>query len=462
MRFALLPIRAFVSILFLVIFLSFAEPALAAECSLCKAAESGDADEVRRLLDGGANPNQLQKSGYTPLIHAAENGHLESVKILLEKGANPNRMGKMSAEMAAEMSADLCVEEKDLMKDNVTKDILDSLNSEDAAAVSVALSPIIVCNAYPGDFWIYTEGFSALMVAESKVVKILIDDGANPNQSNSIGWTALMIAALQDNAESVKALLESGAILSAANQNGDTALDIAFEMHGDSVVNVIQEWERKQFQERQKAIRTQKEREESGKTDSSVAVVAASKTSSEAEKVFENAWRSIVLVRVPGKQGSGVIVKPNLVATNCHVIESGGDIVVYKSDNRRTDKKTKFYAQLGQADYRNDLCLLDVAGLWGIPASVRKYDTLRVGEKVYALGSPAGLDLTYTDGVVSQLRNIDDKAVIQTNAAISPGSSGGGLFDSEANLIGITAFGFDKTETEGLNFAIPADLVLQY
>ena len=66
-------------------------------------------------------------------------------------------------------------------------------------------------------------------------------------------------------------------------------------------------------------------------------------------------------------------------------------------------------------------------GLWGIPATVRKYDTLKIGEAVYALGAPKGLDLSLSDGLISQLREHDGNRLIQTTAAISPGSSGGGF-----------------------------------
>ena len=439
MRFALLPIRAFASILFLAIFLGFAMPALAAGCPLCDAAKKGDVDEVRRLLDGGANPDRSQPLSpdfpmpETALLHAIREEHIEIVKILLEYGANPNWLKPCPACYSKLEPLIGVAQYEEKGKEKIVAMIL----------ILGGFTPLIKASAH-GKF---------------EIAKILLEGRANPNQANKEGFTPLIVAAMRNKPNTAVLLLDNGADPNLTYE-GETALDIA-QRKENSVANAIQNWQDEQFRERRKAILAQKNREKPKESESNVAVAAPPKSTGEAETVFENAWRSIVFIEVSSGQGSGVIVKPNLVATNCHVIE-GGDIVVYKSDNRRTDKKTKFYAQLGQADYRNDLCLLDVAGLWGIPASVRKYDTLRVGEKVYALGSPFGLDLTYTDGVVSQLRKIDDKTVIQTNAAISPGSSGGGLFDSEANLIGITTFGFDKAETEGLNFAIPADLVIQY
>ena len=183
---------------------------------------------------------------------------------------------------------------------------------------------------------------------------------------------------------------------------------------------------------------------------------------STAEKVFENAWRSVVIVTTDDGQGSGVIIRPNVVATNCHVVDDGGEIIVYRSDNRRADTDTPFAATIRRANAEDDFCLLDVDGLWGVPATVRRYDTLKVGEAVYGLGAPKGLDLSLSDGLVSQLREVRGTRFIQTNAAISPGSSGGGLFDSEGNLVGIMTLKIADEGVEGIGFAIAADLAIEY
>ena len=190
------------------------------------------------------------------------------------------------------------------------------------------------------------------------------------------------------------------------------------------------------------------------------ASASGSKGSNTASRVFESAWRSVVVVSVSDGQGSGVIVRPNVVATNCHVVDTRGEIKIYKSDNRRADTSAAFSARIRHSDEDEDFCLLDVDGLWGVPATVRKYDTLGIGEDVYGLGAPQGLDLSLSAGVISQLRKIDGNRLIQTDTAISPGSSGGGLFDSDGNLIGIMTAKIADESTEGIGFAIPADLVL--
>lgn len=76
---------------------------------------------------------------------------------------------------------------------------------------------------------------------------------------------------------------------------------------------------------------------------------------------------------------------------------------------------------------------------------------------MYAVGSPEGLELTFSEGVISALRESEGIRMIQTSAAISPGSSGGGLFDAQGNLVGVTTFYLK--EGQSLNFALPGEWV---
>ena len=85
-----------------------------------------------------------------------------------------------------------------------------------------------------------------------------------------------------------------------------------------------------------------------------------------------------------------------------------------------------------------------------------------IGEEVYAIGAPQGLDLSLSRGIISQLRGNYGKQsapIIQTDAAISPGSSGGGLFNENGELLGITTFKFSGGASEGLSFALPVEWV---
>ena len=126
----------------------------------------------------------------------------------------------------------------------------------------------------------------------------------------------------------------------------------------------------------------------------------------------------------------------------------------------RAEHATKWAAKqfvtaiLQAEDSDKDVCLLEARGLETKPATLGKAAGLKVGEAVYAVGSPQGLELSLSDGIVSQLRG-GPPPFIQTTAAISPGSSGGGLFDAEGRLVGITSFYLKGGQ--GLNFALPVE-----
>jgi S1-C subfamily serine protease len=107
-------------------------------------------------------------------------------------------------------------------------------------------------------------------------------------------------------------------------------------------------------------------------------------------------------------------------------------------------------------DKETDRCILYVENVMLEPVQgFRKYQDLKIGETVYSVGSPQGLENTLGIGIVSGKRNLDKVQLIQTTAQISQGSSGGGLFDHFGNLVGITTF--RVKESEGLNFAIAID-----
>ena len=149
--------------------------------------------------------------------------------------------------------------------------------------------------------------------------------------------------------------------------------------------------------------------------------------------------------------GSGVVVLPGHVVTNKHVVKGAVAIKVKHGNSTWPSKVT-------HVDPNHDICQLLVDNLGVPPVQVRQYSSLSVGERVYAIGSPQGFDLTLSEGLISGLRRRGGTNVIQTTAPISRGSSGGGLFDSEGRLIGITTYFIE--EGQSLNFAISADLAL--
>lgn len=172
------------------------------------------------------------------------------------------------------------------------------------------------------------------------------------------------------------------------------------------------------------------------------------------QSLFARVSPSVFVVRATGQdqgevmQGSAVAVAADRVATNCHVVKYSPRIRVSRGE-------TSWNATLLRADRQHDLCLLDVPGLNARPLPIRKSESLAVGEKVYAIGAPEGLELTLTDGLISSLRYFEEGRIIQTSAPISHGSSGGGLFDVEGKLVGITTF--QVKDGQNLNFALPGE-----
>lgn len=152
--------------------------------------------------------------------------------------------------------------------------------------------------------------------------------------------------------------------------------------------------------------------------------------------------------------GSAVVIGPDRLVTNCHVLFHGKSVSV-KHEN------TAHGAQLEFADVDRDLCILHAKELAAPAVPIAPLASLKVGEKVYAIGAPRGLELTLSDGLLAALhRDTDDNIVrLQMSAPISAGSSGGGLFDSEARLIGVSYMTI--RDAQNLNFAIPATWIDQ-
>jgi serine protease Do len=147
--------------------------------------------------------------------------------------------------------------------------------------------------------------------------------------------------------------------------------------------------------------------------------------------------------------GSAVAVSSTLLVTNCHFIKDSSRITLLRTG-------IAMGASLIAADREGDRCILSAAN--NLPVYVnaaRRYADVLVGEDVAAIGNPRGLDTSLSRGIVAQKRGHDGRRLIQTDAAISSGSSGGGLFDTSANLVGITTF--KVSSGESLNFAIAID-----
>ncbi|XP_043723712.1 protease Do-like 1, chloroplastic [Telopea speciosissima] len=171
------------------------------------------------------------------------------------------------------------------------------------------------------------------------------------------------------------------------------------------------------------------------------------------------------VLEVPQGSGSGFVWDKNgHIVTNYHVIRGASDLRVTLAD------QTTYEAKVVGFDQDKDVAVLRVDApkdkLRPIPVGVSA--DLLVGQKVYAIGNPFGLDHTLTTGVISGLRREISSAatgrpiqdVIQTDAAINPGNSGGPLLDSSGSLIGInTAIYSPSGASSGVGFSIPVDTV---
>jgi serine protease Do len=173
-------------------------------------------------------------------------------------------------------------------------------------------------------------------------------------------------------------------------------------------------------------------------------------------KVSPSVWRVVTYDadNLPLGQGSGVVVGTEAVVTNCHVLAKAKRVAVKR-------EKETLDAKLAMWDVKRDLCQLRVVGLTAPAVWVTDSRQVTVGQNVFAVGNPKGLELTMSAGLVSSLRRntAGQLVLIQTSAAISGGSSGGGLFDAQGNLVGLTTLGSVSGDAQNLNFAIPAEWV---
>lgn len=157
--------------------------------------------------------------------------------------------------------------------------------------------------------------------------------------------------------------------------------------------------------------------------------------------------------------GSGVILsEEGLVVTNHHVIDNASEIKV------KLTSGDEYVATLIASDAQTDLAVLRIDAENLQPAVLGDSDTMRVGESVYAIGNPLGsLGGSVSEGIVSAKdREItidgQDMVLLQTSAAVNPGNSGGGLFNSKGELVGIVNAKSTGEDIEGIGFAIPISL----
>jgi len=176
---------------------------------------------------------------------------------------------------------------------------------------------------------------------------------------------------------------------------------------------------------------------------------------------------AVVQVRTPGGLGSGFFINADgYLITNFHVIEGETEISVevYHQKDGQLDRETYKQVKIIAINKFHDLALLKIEDK---DAPKFKYitlgnsDALNVGDAVFAIGSPLGLERTVTQGILStKTRQMEGNLYHQTSTQINPGNSGGPLFNLAGEVVGVT--NMKITFGEGLGFAIPVELVKNF
>lgn len=163
---------------------------------------------------------------------------------------------------------------------------------------------------------------------------------------------------------------------------------------------------------------------------------------------------AVVTIRTPEGLGSGFAVRPDLVATSAHVVGDYGGVDVVDRGGGRW--RGTVIARSTEADLA--LVQLESRAPALPPLPLREATGLAVGEEVVVVGSPLGLDHTVTRGIVSSLRRMGSVTLVQTDAALNPGSSGGPLVDVSGRVVGIVWAG--RRDAALIGLAVAADHVL--
>ena len=171
--------------------------------------------------------------------------------------------------------------------------------------------------------------------------------------------------------------------------------------------------------------------------------------------IAENAFPSVVMLVMqdshgqPTSLGSGFFVKEDVVATNLHVIEGATS-----SYAKIVGKKPKYdIAGFIAIDPHKDLVLLRLNKIKAPTLKLGDSNDVAVGDEVYAIGNPQGLEGTFSKGIVSSIRKVGEDSLLQITAPISPGSSGGPVLNTLGEVVGVSVATFKGGQN--LNFAIP-------
>ena len=170
-------------------------------------------------------------------------------------------------------------------------------------------------------------------------------------------------------------------------------------------------------------------------------------------QIAQIAIPSVVLIRTPTGLGTGFVAAAGgKIVTNFHVIRGAAQASVVASD--RVEHSD---VEVIALDETRDLAVLRVASLKLQPLALADSGLSQAGEHVVAIGNPLGLGNTVSDGLLSAVRELPQLSVLQISAPISPGSSGGPVFNDHGEVIGVSTFVL--AGGQNLNFAVPINVV---
>jgi serine protease Do len=166
---------------------------------------------------------------------------------------------------------------------------------------------------------------------------------------------------------------------------------------------------------------------------------------------------SVVRIEAPRRGGgfslgSGVVVAPDKVVTNCHVTRDAMEVEAVRGD-------TRWRAQAQIADVVRDLCLLHVPGVRLSPVRLGRSTDIALGQSVTALGFTGGVGIQQSAGQVVEVHRHDGARVLQSDNWFSSGASGGGLFDDDGRLVGVLTFRLRGGEQH--YFSVPVEWVAE-
>jgi len=176
-----------------------------------------------------------------------------------------------------------------------------------------------------------------------------------------------------------------------------------------------------------------------------------------AQDIAKKAFGSTVLLVMedangqPLSLGSGFFVREGEIASNLHVVEGAA-----RGYAKLVGQKAKYDIEgITAVDPERDLVVLKISATGSPALSLGSSEAVQVGDNVYAVGNPQGLEGTFSQGIVSSIREVGTDKLLQITAPISPGSSGGPVLNGKGEVIGVSVATFSGGQN--LNFAIPVN-----